>query len=192
MAGVVSNELTIALLRLSDSLAAIPSTARAAAVGAMIGAVAYFAPSLVGGGDALTQDVLSARTAVEGIGTLFLIRFVAGPLSYAAQTPGGIFAPLLLVGAAAGAAFAGGVNAVDPTLGASPIAFAIAGMAAFFAATVQSPITGIALAIEMTGQGALTLQTVAASAAALMVPLLFNSRPIYTRLRERMLKQLDD
>jgi len=58
-----------------------------------------------------------------------------------------------------------------------------------FSASVRAPLTGIVLAIEMTGRGDLTLQMLAAALGAMLVAMLLNSPPIYQSLRERMLLQ---
>jgi chloride channel protein, CIC family len=49
---------TFGALAITDRLARWPVEARAAMVGAAVGALAWFAPGLVGGGDALTQQTL--------------------------------------------------------------------------------------------------------------------------------------
>ena len=60
---------------------------------------------------------------------VLVVRFFLGPLSYAPGMPGGLFAPLLLVGAAASALLAGAVNAISPDL-MQKTDFAVVGMAA--------------------------------------------------------------
>ena len=59
-------------------------------------------------------------------------------------------------------------------------------MAAFFAAVVRPAITGIPLAIEMTGSASLLLPMLAASFAAMVIPALFGVPPVYDSLRERL------
>ncbi len=94
-----------------------------------------------------------ARSSCVGsLVTIFLARFLFGPWSYAAGAPGGFFAPLLVPGACSGALFAGVLNHSMPRLGLSPVAFAVVGMAALFSAWVRAPLTGIVLAVEMTGR----------------------------------------
>jgi CIC family chloride channel protein len=178
---------TVGLLGLSDGLFSISSINRAAIIGATVGLVAWFAPALVGGGDNLTQAILSDRYAVGGLAMIFLSRFLIGPWSYAAGAPGGLFAPLLVLGACAGALFAGVLNHWIPVLNLSPVAFAVVGMAALFSASVRAPLTGIVLTVEMTGRGDLTLGLLGASLAAMVVAMLFQSEPIYETLRRRML-----
>jgi len=188
-AGALYNAANVGLLRLSDRLSSISSINRAAIIGATVGLVAWFAPALVGGGDNLTQAILSDRFAVGSLVAVFLARFLLGPWSYVAGAPGGIFAPLLVLGASSGALFAGVLNHYVPTLGLSPVAFAVVGMAALFSASVRAPLTGIVLTVEMTGRGDLTLALLGASLVAMVVAMLLKSQPFYVTLKRRMLER---
>jgi CIC family chloride channel protein len=189
MLGVLYNASILALLHLSDRAAAISSVGRAAFIGAVIGLVAWFAPTLVGGGDMLTQGILSERATVAALLTIFLLRFLIGPWSYAAATPGGLFAPLLLLGASSGALFGEVLKHLMPTLGFSSVAFAVVGMSALFSASVRAPLTGIVLAVEMTGRADLSLALLVGSLGAMVMATLLGSEPIYVSLKRRMLAQ---
>jgi chloride channel protein, CIC family len=120
---------------------------------------------------------------------IFLVRFLLGPWSYAAGCPGGLFAPLLLLGASSGALFGGVLNHFMPAAGVSPVACAIVGMGALFTASVRAPLTGIVLTVEMTGRADLTLGLLSASLTAMLVAMLLQSEPIYDSLKRRMLSQ---
>jgi len=187
--GVFYNKITLASLHLSDRYAQIPSVYRAVAIGAAIGLIAWFRPALVGGGDRLTQSILSDRYAMEALLSVFCVRFVIGPLSYAAGTPGGLFTPILLLGASFGAIFSGVLNYFVPALGLSAVACAVVGMAALFAACVRAPLTGIVIVVEMTGRVDLTPGLIAAALGAMIVAILFKNEPIYDSLKRRMLQQ---
>ena len=71
---------------------------RAAVIGGGVGILAWIEPHCVGGGNAITQSTLSGTLAISTIPLVFLVRFVLGPISYAAKTPGGLFAPMLVLG----------------------------------------------------------------------------------------------
>jgi chloride channel protein, CIC family len=185
--GALFNAATVGLLRFADRMPALGSVNRAAIIGGTVGLVAWFAPALVGGGDNLTQAILADRYTVGALGAVFLVRFLLGPWSYAAGAPGGIFAPLLVLGASSGALFAGALNHSIPPLNLSPVAFAVVGMAALFSASVRAPLTGIVLTVEMTGRGDLTLPLLGASLVAMVVAIVLNSDPIYEALKRRML-----
>jgi CIC family chloride channel protein len=187
--GVVYNICTVGLLRFGDRLRNVSSVNRAAIIGATVGLAAWFAPSMVGGGEMLTQDILADRYALGGLLTVFLARFLLGPWSYAARVPGGIFAPLLVLGASSGALFAEVLNHFVPLLGLSPVACGVVGMAALFSASVRAPLTGIVLTVEMTGRGDLTLGLLGTSLMAMLVAMLLKSEPIYETLKRRMLEE---
>ena len=139
-------------------------------------------PGLVGGGDPIPQRTL------EGIGTLALIplllslRFAPGAVSYAAATPGGLFAPLLVLGAQLGLFFGLGCQFLFLGLHIQPGAFAVVGMAALFAGVVRAPLTGIALVTEMTGNVTMLLPMLGGCFAAMLVSTLLHNPPIYESL----------
>jgi CIC family chloride channel protein len=156
---------------------------RAAAIGALIGLLGWFAPSLIGGGDYLTQQALNGNVIYGTVGIFFLIRFVLGPISYSAQTPGGLFAPMLTVGSQSGLLMGWLWIRLFHSRFYLPQDFAIVGMAAFFTAVVRAPVTGIILVIELTGNSALLLPMLAAVFAAMGVATILKQPPIYSSLR---------
>jgi chloride channel protein, CIC family len=189
VSGALYNVVVMALLRASDKMQRLSSLQRAAIIGAAVGLVAWFVPALVGGGDTLTQTILSNQFPLGSLVAIFLVRFLLGPWSYAAGCPGGLFAPLLLLGASSGALFGGVLNHFMPAAGVSPVACAIVGMGALFTASVRAPLTGIVLTVEMTGRADLTLGLLSASLTAMLVAMLLQSEPIYDSLKRRMLSQ---
>jgi chloride channel protein, CIC family len=184
--GAAYNRTILLALAGFAALPGVPVPWRAAAVGGGVGLVAWFEPRLVGGGDPLIQAVLTTHPSLSLLATVLVVRWLLGPLSYAAGTPGGLFAPLLVIGAVVGAIVAQMGNAVVPALAMSPALGAIVGMAAFFAAVVRAPLTGILLVLGMTGTIEPLVPMVAACLMATIVPFAVGSPPIYDTLRERM------
>ena len=72
----------------------------------------------------------------------------------------------------------------------SPTAYAVVGLTAFFTAVVRAPLTGICLAVEMTGSVNLLLPMLAACFGAMVVMNLLGIPPIYDLLRERAERRL--
>src|SRR5262249_11415233 len=140
LAGIAYNKTILGALAAADAVRRLSVEARAGAIGAAIGIIAFAAPQLVGGGDPLTQIAPSGGTLAMALPLILAVRFLMGAVSYAAGTPGGLFAPLLVLGAQLGLACATVASA-----GAPPAAYALVGMAAFFTAVVRSPLTGIVL-----------------------------------------------
>jgi CIC family chloride channel protein len=186
--GVLYNRLVLGVLDRVKSLPRIPTVAKAALIGALIGLVTFLEPLATGGGDALTQMMLGGHgLTLIAIAGLLALRLVAGPLSYAAAVPGGLFAPLLAVGTLWGVLFVGGFDAVWPGDHTSlAVPMAIVGMTAFFGATVRAPVTAIVLVIEMTATTSVAVPMLAATAAAVLVAELLRAPPIYDSLRARM------
>jgi CIC family chloride channel protein len=180
--GVAYNRTLIGTLEIAK-LVKWPVEARAAAVGGALGLLAWFAPTLVGGGDNLTQQALVGTASAGVLIGVFLLRFALGPVSYAAGTPGGIFAPMLVLGSQSGLLFGNLAHAYFPSLVTDPVTYAVTGIAAFFAAVVRAPLTGIILAIELTGSYTQLLPMLAASFTAMLIPTLMGNPPIYDSLK---------
>lgn len=133
--------------------------------------------------------MLTQRFTPAPLAAILLLRFAIGPWSYAAGCPGGLFAPMLVVGATFGALFGEVLNHFLPALEITPFACAVVGIATLFTACVRAPLTGIVLAVEMTGRGDLTLPLLAASLMAMLITMLLDSEPIYETLKRRMLER---
>lgn len=188
--GAFYNRAVIGLLRLSDKCSRISSLTRAAIIGGVVGLVGWFVPGMIGGGEDLTQAIISNQFTIRLLVTIFVVRFALGCWSYAAGAPGGLFAPMVLLGATSGALFATLVNHVIPGAALSSTACAIVGMGVLFTACVRAPLTGMMLALEMTGRADLSLALLVASLMAMLVTMLLHSEPIYESLKRRMLSQV--
>ncbi|MFT4037671.1 MAG: chloride channel protein [Thermomicrobiales bacterium] len=184
--GAAYNQTIIAFLDGAAALHRVPVSVRAAIIGGVVGLIAWFEPNLVGGGDPLIQAVLDTQIAIPMMLALLAARWVLGPLSYAAQTPGGLFAPLLVIGAVVGAIFAQVAGMLVPGLPLSPTMGALVGMAAFFTGVVRAPFTGALVVLGMTGTMTPLIPILAASVAATIVPQMLGNAPIYDTLRARM------
>ena len=164
---------------------------KAGVVGAFIGLIAYYQPQWVGGGEMQVNLLLAGQYGPQALIILLLVRWFLGPISYSMGTPGGLFAPLLLVGATVGALYAYGLNAIadsafDSSLSINPAAFALVAMAAFFTGVVRAPVTGVLLICEMSGSVTLMVPLLLASVGAAVVASLLRGEPIYDSLRARM------
>jgi CIC family chloride channel protein len=186
--GVAYNRTILGALSATERLRRWPMELRAALIGATVGLIAWFVPDLVGGGDPITQRTLAGTDTLLFTALVFLLRFGLGPVSYAARTPGGLFAPMLVLGAQSGLLFGIVCDRWLPTWSPGATALAVVGMAAFFAAVVRAPVTGIILVTEMTGNFTLLLPMLSACFAAMLVPTLLGKPPIYDSLREGTLR----
>ncbi len=183
--GIVFNRMLLYTLKLFDRGRGWPLGARGAFVGVAVALVAWQIPNLVGGGDNIAQDMVRGVGALNMLPLFFLIRFILTMISYGSGEPGGIFAPLLALGTQFGLLIGGLGHAWFPGTIPDPTAFAIVGMAAYFVATIRSPLTGVALVLEMTGSFTLILPMLVASASAYGIVEWLHDEPIYEALRER-------
>jgi CIC family chloride channel protein len=184
LVGVAFNVSLLGTLQLFDRASHWPRGAKGAIVGGVVGLIAWFSPAAVGGGDNLAQLAITEHRALLAILSMLFIRFALTMGSYGSGAPGGIFAPLLAIGALLGNGFAL-INSDLRHLPFDPSAFAIVSMAACFTAIVRSPLTGVVLLLEMTGSWTLILPMMAASVTAYAIPELLRNPPIYDSLRER-------
>jgi len=182
---ILYNRTLLATVAAADRLRRWPVELRAGLIGAAVGALAWVAPALVGGGDPITQQMLLGTGSLALIPLLLLARLALGAVSYAAGTPGGLFAPMLVLGAQLGLLVGILSQLVFPGLAIQPQAFAVVGMAALFTGVVRAPLTGIVLVIEMTASFTMFLPMLGACFMAMLVPTLLRDPPIYESLRRR-------
>lgn len=179
--GSYYNKTVLWWLRIMNSITKLRPEIRAAIVGGAIGAIGWFAPGIIGGGDNLAQQMFTATPALLVIVGLLAFRWIIGPLSYSLGTAGGLFSPLLAVGAIAGALFATAMNFL-PGIDLPVALFAFTGMAGMFTGVVRAPLTGAVICAEMAMTFEYLVPSLAVSLAALVTATLLRSEPIYTTL----------
>ncbi|HTQ78435.1 MAG TPA: H(+)/Cl(-) exchange transporter ClcA, partial [Thermoanaerobaculia bacterium] len=143
--GVAFNRTLLSSLRLFErsSRGPLPVWGPAALVGMAIGALGWFVPDLLGGGGRLVETLLTTPWGLLPLAGFLVLRFTLTMLSYGTGTAGGIFAPLLVIGAQTGLLIGLLGRAVWGGAIGSPVTFAVVGMGALFAAIVRAPLTGI-------------------------------------------------
>ncbi len=187
---VAYNRLIVTGLDMFEKFTALPVEVRAALIGAVVGAIAWFEPRLVGGGEFVGQQILIGGLSLTTLTVIFVVRWFLGPFCYSAGTPGGLFAPLLVIGAAFGLLYATLLQTLLPGLGLQLTGFAIVGMTAFFVGVVRAPFTGIVLVAELTATTSLLVPMLIATFGAMLAATLLGSEPIYDTLRLRMLRKM--
>lgn len=141
-------------------------------------------PQVLGCGNVLVDELLISHTALS-----LLIIFLAGKIFYTlicfgTNAPGGLFLPVLVIGALIGNIFARAGNGLHIFTADWTTLFIIFGMAAFFAAVVKAPVTGSILILELTGQFGHLVGLIVVSGAAFMIADLLGGQPIFSALLE--------
>ena len=164
----------------------------AAVIGGLIGLIGWFSPLTIGNGHALAESALKGELLLAAIPLFFLVRFLLTASSYSTGAPGGIFAPLLVLGALIGLGIGQLAHNLMPTVVPIPAVFAVVGMAAYFTAIVRAPLTGIMLIVEMTGNYSQMLPLLVSCFCAYAVAEFLKDFPIYESLLERDLRRGGD
>ena len=142
-------------------------------------------PQVLGGGQGLIQLSQGASVSLVLIALLLCVKILFTSTSFGSGLPGGIFLPLLSIGALTGCL----VSRLLLPLGLSSsaiAAFSVCAMAGVLSAAVKAPITSILLMAEMTGSLVHPLPVAAVAFLALLVSDLLRVRPIYEVLLERL------
>lgn len=190
--GARFNSGLLSCLHISDRLGRRSMLIVACSVGAVVGALMVVAPDYVGGGEKLATELFSKSPALGVLLALFVVRWIMTLLSYSMGVPGGIFAPMLALGALIGMSFGNVAQEMFPHVNVHAGSFAIASMGALFAATVRAPLTGIVLVAEMTASFELLPAMIVTCMTASIVAQSLGSRPVYDLLLERTLEQSEN
>jgi chloride channel protein, CIC family len=183
--GVAFNKSLLGTLDLFSRVKGSWILAAGAVVGGLVGLVGWFSPIAVGGGHSLAELVLAGNVALATIPVLLLLRFLMTISSYGSGAAGGIFAPLLALGALLGLATGQIAHSFAPGVVPEPAVFAVVGMAALFTAIVRAPLTGIVLIVEMTGNYQQMLPLLVCCFCAYAMAEVLKDAPIYEALLER-------
>ncbi len=157
---------------------------------AMIATVGWLTPDLLGGGQDFVNGIIEGKVfTLQTIMLFFVIRFVVTIGSSSSGASGGIFMPVLVLGALLGLGVGSIIQLLFPELNVDVKLFAVVGMAAYFTGVVLAPLTGIVLIIEMTGNYTLILPLFVACFSAQLVADWLGVVPIYDALLKNSIKK---
>ena len=152
------------------------------------GVLGLVMPSVLGSGSGLIVSLTKGEMVLGMVVLTLVVKFLFSAVSFGSGAPGGIFFPLLILGALLGAVFA--ITGAE-FFGLDPVYinnFVLLGMTGFFTAIVRAPLTGIILLFEMSGSISQMLSLSIVSVTAYIVATLMRSEPIYDSLLKRILK----
>lgn len=154
---------------------------------ALAGILGFVLPEILGGGNLLVDSLVVTDYTIGFLCLLFVGKFLFTMICFGSGVPGGIFLPMLVLGAAGGAVLAK-LLVLAGLLPAMYYADIIVfGMAAYFSSVVKSPVTGSILILEMTGSFQHMLALLVVSLTAYVISDLTGGRPVYDELLDRAL-----
>ena len=145
----------------------------------------FIYPTVLGSGNDLVEVISKGKFALGALVLLLATKLFFSTGSFGTGTPGGIFLPLLVIGAITGGLYSTFLSNVFGIEEYYIKGFVIIAMAGFFSAIVRAPITGVILITEMTGNFMTLLSLVATSLVAYVVADLLGGEPVYDQLMHR-------
>ena len=141
-----------------------PQPLRAMIGGALVGAIVVWLPAVAGNGYEPLNAMLDRPAIVSAVVVLLVAKVIATSGSVASGVPGGIFTPMLLVGAALGTSWSHLIGSP-----ASAGSYALVGMAATTAASIHAPLTAAVMIFELSGDYLIVLPLLLATVVSTSV-----------------------
>ena len=164
---------------------ALPPPWRSALGGLLAGALIAVLPEVAGNGYEPLNALLNGQLGLGFVLLLLLGKCLATTASVSSGSPGGVFTPTLLVGGALGFSYASSLTHAGCGLGPAG-GYALVGMAAATAATTHAPMMAAVMVFELSGDYAIALPLVLATAVASATSRWLRRDSIYTaELRQR-------
>lgn len=188
--GVLYNFLLLKIQRVYNNLKGFNEKTRLIIPFVIAGIIGLVFPVVLGGGHSMLAE-LTLQSSIRFLLFLFFIKWAFSVISFCSGAPGGIFFPLLVLGATLGAivgSFSISYLGVDPSLFYN---FVIIAMAGYFTAIVRAPITGIILITEMTGSLNHLLSLSVVSLTAYIVADLLSNSPIYESMLDNLVGSIN-
>jgi CIC family chloride channel protein len=142
-----------------------------------LGIASIWLPQLLGNGYDVANAALHRELPIRLLWTLPILRFIATATGRAASVPGGLFTPVLSIGALVGGLIGEAASHVWP--GTPPGADALLGMGALYAGASQAPISAVVLIGELSADYQIVLPLVCACGAATVTSRLLERGSLY-------------
>lgn len=188
--GGLFNRSLLKTLELKDKLESVlPNTVIIASVLLISGLLGYLLPQVLGGGNQLIDSLNQNYFPVRLLLLLVLVKFFFTLISYGSGVPGGIFLPILVIGALTGNIYNDLIVQVFHASLHFSNNFIVFAMAAYFTAVVKAPITGSLLITEMTGSFSHLWALITVSTVAYLASDILKTKPVYEALYDRILSK---
>ncbi len=185
LAGVGYTKIMLFLQDLYKKIS-IPNYIKLPFIFLVSGGVGLVLPQVLCGGHNMVEFLMNEHPGTGIMFGLLVAKFVFGAVCFASGAPGGTLYPLCILGTYLGAVLGGfAIDGLGLPEGLWE-EFAVIGMAGFFSATIKSPITGVVLVFELTGNMNNLLPLVTVALISYATSNLLGSEPIYEALSARL------
>lgn len=147
--------------------------------------VGFFLPQMLGGGENLIGLVTEAPLGTQALLGIIVFRFIFMNVSYGSGLPGGMFLPLLSIGALLGALFSNGALRFTEIPDVYLYNFVVYAMGGLLTAITKAPLMSVMLIVEMTGRVTHVMPLALVCLVAYVTADFLRSGPIYEILLER-------
>ena len=158
----------------------VPFWAKPAIAGFAVGIIGLFVPFVLGSGNLAVDALLINKFTLLAVIVIFIAKFFITPFCFGSGAAGGIFLPMLMLGAFLGYIVASLFNLLGFSV--DPVIMSMIGMGAFLSAVARTPITAVVMVFEMTAGYKFILPIMLSAAIADLVAQKLNHKPIYSKL----------
>jgi len=155
---------------------------RTVIAGLLTGLIALQIPQIMGTGYDTVEHLLLGQLGIGLVILLVIAKTFATATAIGLGVPAGLIGPCLFMGAAAGGTIGLTANMINPELADSSF-YAMLGMAAMMAATLQAPLAALIYLLELSGDQSVILPGMTAViTASLITRVVFKKSSIYRHL----------
>ncbi len=147
----------------------LPNFLKPALGGLCTGIIGFFLPETLSFGYGFAQQALDNQLTIPVLLGLAFGKILTTSFSIGSGGSGGVFGPSVVIGGALGGAVGKIFHEIMPAIVTQPGAFVVVGMAGFFAAVSNTPISTIIFVSEMTNSYHLLLPSLLVCAIAFIV-----------------------
>jgi len=150
--------------------------------GLLIGFIAIWYPQVMGAGYEWMDLAMHNRFPWQVLGIIVGLKMLSTALSFATGTPGGLFAPVLFMGAMLGASVAMLEQQLLPAITVPVGAYALVGMGALFAGILRAPMTSVFMILEVSGNYSIILPVIICNTISYLISRGFQEVPLFDLL----------
>ena len=122
------------------------------------------------------------RFAWKMLALFAILKLLTTVLSFASGTPGGLYAPVLFIGAMMGASIGSYEQHLFPYLSIPVGAYALVGMGALFAGIMRAPMTSVFMILEVSGNYSIILPVIISNSIAYVISRWGQPTPLFDLL----------